>query len=101
MGRLNMDPLNAIRWLQILSATALAGAGSTPASAETAAWDVTGTAKPVCTAGTNGALAFGSLVDSSTGANTVPSQVQSIDTSAICNEAVVQITVQRTNLKSN
>lgn len=68
----------------------------------TATYTMTGTATALCTAGSGGTLAFGTLVNATTGATQIQtSNPSSNDTTAFCNQANTTVLVQRTNLTSS
>lgn len=66
-----------------------------------ATYTMTGSVSTLCTAGANGTLAFGTLINASTGATSVQTpNPTSTDSTAFCNQANTTVKVQRTDMTS-
>jgi hypothetical protein len=76
------------------------GALASPAqAANTATYAMTGSVTTICTAGAGGTLAFGTLINGTTGATSVQTpNPTSTDNTAFCNQANTTVRVQRTDL---
>lgn len=84
----------------IFAAAMASAMAASPAFAGTVAtYTMTGSVSTLCTAGANGTLAFGTLINASTGATSVQTpNPTSTDSTAFCNQANTTVKVQRTDL---
>ena len=82
-----------------MAALAASTLSAAPAMAQTVStYTVTGSVASICSANTTGTIAFGSLIDASTGFLSATSQAAAADTGAFCNGAGTTVQVAHATL---
>ena len=82
----------------LMAAVAASALVATPAMAQVSTYTVSGSVASICSASPTGTIAFGSLINASTGFLSATSQPATADTGAFCNGAGTTVQVAHVDL---